>query len=57
MNIDSRAASNRILSQINMPDTRHPDVLIVRLRHLSVKPIKSVTINGREWTDFDVQKK
>lgn len=56
MKIESRAASNTILAQIDMPDRRRPGVLIVRLRHPTGKPIKSVTVNGRDWTDFDVQK-
>jgi hypothetical protein len=56
MKIESQAASSKILVQIDMPDRRRPSVLIVRLRHPSGKPIKSVTVNGRDWTDFDVQK-
>jgi hypothetical protein len=63
LKIESQAASpqdgqaqNKILAQIDMPDRRRPKVLIVRLRHPMSKPIKSVTVNGQEWTDFDVQK-
>jgi len=56
MKIDSQAASNRLLAQIDMPDQRHPRVLLVRLRHPAGKPIKSVIVNGRDWTDFDVKK-
>ncbi len=56
LKIESRAASNKILAQIDMPDRRHPSVLIVRLRHPTGKSIKSVTVNGRDWTDFDVKK-
>jgi hypothetical protein len=56
MKIESQAASNKLLAQIDMPDRRCPGVLIVRLRHPIGKPIKSVTVNGRDWTDFDVQK-
>jgi hypothetical protein len=56
MKIESQAVSNKILAQIDMPDRRHPNVLIVRLRHPAGKPIKSITVNGRDWTDFDVQK-
>ena len=56
MKIDSQAASNRLLVQIDMPDRRHPQNLLVRLRHPTGKSIKSVTVNGRDWTDFDVEK-
>jgi hypothetical protein len=56
MKIDSQAASNKIQARIDMPDRRYPGMLIVRLRHPMSKIIKSVTVNGRDWTDFDVQK-
>jgi hypothetical protein len=56
MKIDSQAASNRVLGEIEMPGRSHPKVLLVRLRHPNGRPIKAVTVNGRDWTDFDVQK-
>jgi hypothetical protein len=56
MKIESRAASNKILAQVDMPDRKYPSELLVRLRHPMSKPIKSVTVNGQDWTDFDVQK-
>lgn len=56
MSVASQAASNRLLAEIEMPDRSRPELLLVRLRHPIGKPIKSVTINGRNWTDFDVQK-
>ena len=56
LKIESQTASNKILTQIDMPDQQYPSVLIVRFRHPMSKPIKSVTVNGQEWTDFDVQK-
>ncbi len=56
MRIDSQVASNKLLAQIDMPDRRNPSVLLVRLRHPTGKPIKSVTVNGQDWTDFNVEK-
>jgi hypothetical protein len=56
LKIESRAASNKILAQIDMPNRKRPSVLIVRFRHPTGKSIKSVTVNGQDWTDFDVQK-
>jgi hypothetical protein len=56
LKIESRAVSNKILVQIDMPDRKHPSELIVRLRHPTGKAIKSVTINDRDWNDFDVKK-
>ncbi len=54
--IESHAASNKIMAKIDMPDRKHPGVLIVRLRHPAGKSIKSVTVNGQSWTDFDAYK-
>jgi len=56
MKIESQAASNNIMAQIDMPDRRCPRMLIVRLRHPIGKSIKSITVNGRNWSDFDVKK-
>jgi hypothetical protein len=56
MKIESQTASNKLLAQIDMPDRRYPHNLLVRLRHPTGKSIKSVTVNGRDWTDFDVKK-
>jgi len=56
MKIESQAASNKLLAQIDMPDRKQPHILIVRLRHPRRQTIKSVTVNGRDWTDFDVKK-
>ena len=56
MKIVSHVASNRLLAQIDMPDRRYPQNLLVRLRHPKRQPIKSVTVNGGAWTDFDVEK-
>ena len=56
MKINSQAASDKLLAQIDMPDRRHPHILLVRLRHPTGKPIKSITVNGRDWADFDVKK-
>jgi len=56
MKIESLTASNRIMAQINMPERKHPRSLIVRLRHPRGQSIKSVTVNGQDWTDFDIQK-
>jgi hypothetical protein len=56
MKIESQAALNRLLAQIDMPDRRYPHTILIRLRHPTGKPIKSVTVNGRDWTDFDINK-
>jgi hypothetical protein len=53
MTIDSQAASGRILADIEMPGRGRPGALLVRLRHPENRRIRSVTVNGRNWTDFD----
>jgi hypothetical protein len=55
MKVESHAASGSITAEIDMPDREAPGVLFVRLRHPEAKPIRSATINGKLWTDFDVQ--
>lgn len=54
--IDSQAASGRIVASIEPPVRRTPPALLVRLRHPQSKPIRSVTVNGKPWTDFDPAK-
>ena len=56
MKVNSHAASGSITVEIDMPDRASPGVLLVRLRHPQGKPIRSATVNGKPWTDFDVQK-
>ena len=35
---------------------RPPQTVLVRFRHPERKPIKSVTVNGEAWSDFDPAK-
>lgn len=54
--VDSKAASGKLLARIETPRRRAPGQLIVRFRHPLSKPMQSVTVNGKNWTDFNVQK-
>jgi hypothetical protein len=56
MTVDSHAASGLLTASIELPKRRPMKRLIVRFRHPEAKPVRSVTVNGRNWTDFDVQK-
>jgi hypothetical protein len=56
MRVESQAASDRILAEIRMPDRTAPHALLVRLRHPAARAIRSVTVNGRDWTDYDTHK-
>jgi hypothetical protein len=52
----SAAASGRITAEVTMPTRGRPRELLVRLRHPDGKGIRSVTVNGSAWTDFDTAK-
>ena len=42
-----------ISASIEVPGRTAPENLLVRFRHPEVKPIRRVTVNGKEWQDFD----
>jgi hypothetical protein len=51
--IESRARSGEISADVRMPDAGRPRTLLVRFRHPDRKAIRSVSVNGRAWQDFD----
>jgi len=56
MKIDSAAASNKITATIQMPQRTRPTALLLRLRHPDAKPMRKLTVNGRDWNDYDTRK-
>jgi hypothetical protein len=54
--VESRAASGEITVILDAPARQQPTALLVRLRHPQQKPLQSVTLNGRAWSDFDAKK-
>jgi hypothetical protein len=56
LGIESQAASGKILAHLKLTDGRKPRTVLLRLRHPDEKPIRSVTVNGQDWTDFDSSK-
>ena len=42
-----------ITATIEIPARKPPHAVLLRLRHPQRKPIKSVTVNGKAWSDFD----
>jgi hypothetical protein len=56
MRVDSHLASGSIGVEIDMPDRASPRALLVRLRHPLSKSMRSVSVNGRSWRDFDTHK-
>ncbi len=56
LTVDSHTGSGTLTAGIETPKRVPMKRLIVRFRHPETKPIRSVTVNGRDWTGFDVQK-
>ncbi len=56
MEVEGLTEENRIRAEIEMPDRRHPGTLLVRFRHPTGQLMKSVTVNGKNWTDFHIAK-
>jgi hypothetical protein len=53
MTIESRTRAGEITADIRMPEVARPRTLLVRLRHPEGKRLRSVSVNGRPWQDFD----
>ena len=43
----------KIAATVEMPSRNPPKTVLLRFRHPKALPIKSVTVNGSPWTDFD----
>ena len=54
--IVSDADRGKIAATVQMPSRKPPQAVLLRLRHPQAAPMKSVTVNGRPWTDFDPAK-
>lgn len=55
-NIMGINVKNEINADINLDIRKNPTQLLVRFRHPDNKPIKSVLVNGKSWTDFNIEK-
>src|SRR5579871_59683 len=53
--IESQARSAKISVTVHLGE-RKPQTLLIRLRHPEQRPLRSATVDGREWKDFDVAK-
>jgi hypothetical protein len=54
--MENRAGAGELTANIELSDRKQPAALLVRFRHPQAKPIQSVSVNGQNWTDFDVEK-
>jgi hypothetical protein len=53
-NVHSRAKIGSIEATFQLESEQPGTTVLLRLRHPEGKPIRSVTVNGKEWHDFDV---
>lgn len=51
--MESQSSKNEIKAVVDLSDRNVPQKLIVRFRHPDGKPIQSVLINGKNWSDFN----
>ncbi|GMU24029.1 MAG: hypothetical protein AMXMBFR13_41060 [Phycisphaerae bacterium] len=56
LRIHSAAGKGEIKATVSPPERNRPRSMYVRLRHPEGKPMKRVTVNGRNWDKFDAQK-
>jgi hypothetical protein len=56
LQIESTAATGGITAKVEFTGDRRPRTLVVRLRHPNKKLLRSVTVNGADWPDFDAAK-
>lgn len=55
--VSSGSAARQITATVELaPRSAPPQTLFVRLRHPEQKPVKSVTVNGKAWSNFNLQK-
>jgi hypothetical protein len=54
--IQSAAAKGAIEAVVQLPPQVSARKVVLRLRHPDGKPIRSVTVQGKPYTDFDPKK-
>jgi hypothetical protein len=56
MIVESRAGSGEIRATIELPQRKRLGSLLVRFRHPQGQPMRSVLVNGTNWTGHDAEK-
>ena len=51
--IVSDVDNGKINATVEMPSRKAPKTVLLRFRHPKAASIKSVTVNGKAWADFD----
>ena len=56
MTLRNATAGRQLEAKVEMAGRVQPSSLLVRFRHPQEKQIRGVTVNGRDWKDFDATK-
>ena len=54
--IVSHGDGGKITATVEMPSRNPPQTVMLRFRHPQAKPIKSVTLNGQDWQEYNRDK-
>jgi hypothetical protein len=54
--IVSHVDGGRITATVETPSRKRPQAVMLRFRHPQARPIKSVTVNGQDWREFNTDK-
>ena len=54
--IVSDVDNGKITATVEAPSRKAPKELLLRFRHPKAAPMKSVSVNGKPWTDFNKDK-
>jgi len=54
--IQSQVDSGKITASIDLENGKAPETLLIRFRDPDAKPMRSVTVNGQKWTNFNAAK-
>jgi hypothetical protein len=56
LQMESQAHSGKILATVEFEGNNRPQLLLIRFRHPDEKPMRSITVDGQDWKDFDSSK-
>lgn len=56
LSMELQNKDGELTAQVELDGRSNPSALLVRFRHPSGSKMKRVTVNGRPWKDFDVEK-
>jgi hypothetical protein len=51
--MESHTTAGEIIAAIELPNRKQPAAMLVRFRHPQEQVLRTVTVNGRPWTDFN----